>query len=73
MVQRAVALGEIALRLDGLTLALFLGADVQIDGYRHGAIRGDTVVRYILRTTMTRKKTRPRMVRKWRMCCIYGA
>jgi hypothetical protein len=58
LVQVAVALGEIALSLDGLTFALLLGADAQIDGYRHTGIPA-CVAASILRTTMTTKKTRP--------------
>ena len=35
-VQRAVPLREVALRVDGLALALFVGTDAEISGYGHG-------------------------------------
>jgi hypothetical protein len=58
LVQVTVALGEIALSLNGLTFALLLSADAQIDGYRHTGIP-PCVAASILRTTITTNKTRP--------------
>jgi hypothetical protein len=36
LTQRAVPLGEIPLRGDGLAFSLLFGADPQVDGYGHG-------------------------------------